>query len=98
VPGLTRLERPPVRTQSLCESQEEEGSPTSVLAAPRAGAGGSGGRFSKNNSGGGSSSLVPSAAASGSGYGSLASSADRGDGSLSPNTKVPIPYLRHIFS
>ncbi|KAM0924299.1 hypothetical protein ACQ4PT_004940 [Festuca glaucescens] len=83
-PGLTRLERPPVRTQSLCESQEEEGSPTSVLAAPRAGTGGSGGRFSKNNSGG-SSSLVPSAA--GSGYGSLASSVDGGDGSLSPNTK-----------
>ncbi|KAM0831590.1 hypothetical protein ACQ4PT_065431 [Festuca glaucescens] len=84
VPGLTRLERPPARTQSLCESQEE-GSPTSVLTAPRPGTGGSGGRFSKNNSGG-SSSLVPSAA--GSGYGSLASSVDRGDGSLSPNTKV----------
>ncbi|KAK1619022.1 hypothetical protein QYE76_024539 [Lolium multiflorum] len=83
-PGLTRLDRP----QSLCESQEE-GSPTSVLAAPGGGAGGSGGGFS---SGGGSSSLVPSAAGSGSGsgyrYGSLASSADRGDGSLSPNTKV----------
>jgi hypothetical protein len=93
VSGLTQLERPPVRTQSLCESQEE-GSPTSVLAAPRVGTGGSGGRFSKNNSGGGSS-LVPSAA--GSGYGSLASSVDRGDGCLSPNTKVPYTFLRHMF-
>uniref|UniRef100_A0ACD5Z2G0 Uncharacterized protein n=1 Tax=Avena sativa TaxID=4498 RepID=A0ACD5Z2G0_AVESA len=84
VPGLTQLERPPVRTQSLCESQEE-GSPTSVLTASRVGAEASGGRFSKNNSGG-SRSLAPSTA--GSGYGSLASSVNRGDGCLSPNTKV----------
>uniref|UniRef100_A0ACD5YUN6 Uncharacterized protein n=2 Tax=Avena sativa TaxID=4498 RepID=A0ACD5YUN6_AVESA len=72
VPGLTQLERPPVRTQSLCESQEE-GSPTSVLTASRLGAEASGGRFSKNNSGGSRS---------------LASSVDRGDGCLSPNTKM----------
>ncbi|XP_044420380.1 uncharacterized protein [Aegilops tauschii subsp. strangulata] len=71
-PGLTHLERPPVRM-----GEQEEGSPTSVLTASRVEA--SGGRFSYNSSG--SRSPVPSAA--GSLYGS---SVDRGDGCLSPNT------------
>uniref|UniRef100_A0A0E0CPW3 Uncharacterized protein n=1 Tax=Oryza meridionalis TaxID=40149 RepID=A0A0E0CPW3_9ORYZ len=84
VPALRQLEKPPLRMQSL--SEQEEGSPTSVLTAAQMGTEALGGGFSNNSSGSGS--LAPSAAGTDEhvdGGGSPASSVDREDGCLSPS-------------
>uniref|UniRef100_A0A0D9YWK2 Uncharacterized protein n=1 Tax=Oryza glumipatula TaxID=40148 RepID=A0A0D9YWK2_9ORYZ len=84
VPALRQLEKPPLWMQSL--SEQEEGSPTSVLTAAQIGTEALGGGFSNNSSGSGS--LAPSAAGTDEhvdGGGSPASSVDREDGCLSPS-------------
>uniref|UniRef100_A0A0E0K3Q3 Uncharacterized protein n=1 Tax=Oryza punctata TaxID=4537 RepID=A0A0E0K3Q3_ORYPU len=84
VPALRQLEKPLLRMQSL--SEQEDGSPTSVLTAAQIGTEALGGGFSNNSSGSGS--LAPSAAGSDEhvhGGGSPASSVDRQDGYLSPS-------------
>ncbi|KAF0933836.1 hypothetical protein E2562_019290 [Oryza meyeriana var. granulata] len=102
VPPLRKLEKPPLRMQSL--SEQDDGSPTSVLTAAQIVTEALGGGFSNTSSGSGS----PAPSAAGwdehvNGGGSPASSVDREDGCLTPsiptaelatqapNTKISIP-------